>query len=263
MTDAAFTIATLNANSVRVRLEQILAWLQDRAPDVLCLQETKVQDVDFPEQAFHDAGYHVVFCGQKSYSGVAIVSRTAPEDVTCGLDDDGEPDKARLICAKVDGIPIVNTYVPQGRALDHAQFAYKMLWFERLRAFFDRHYSGDEPLIWVGDLNVAPEAIDVHNPKALAKHVDFHPQARAALQGVMDWGFVDLFRRRHPDEPGHYSYWDFRVRGAVGRNIGWRIDHVMATPAIATKSRDCWIDVEARKAERPSDHTFVVAEFDL
>jgi exodeoxyribonuclease-3 len=255
--------ATFNANSVRARIDQVVAWLVREAPDVLCIQETKVQDKDFPEEPFVEAGFRVIFRGQKAYAGVALVSRTEPEDVAAGLDDGDEPDEPRLIRAVVRGVPVVNTYVPQGRDIESEHFQYKLAWFRRLRAFFERHYSPEEPLLWMGDLNVAPEPIDVHDPKRHAKHVDFHPDARAALEGVREWGFVDVFRRHHPGEEGQYTYWDYRARNALENGIGWRIDHIWATEPLASLSTASWVDVEARRATRPSDHTFLVAEFDI
>ena len=256
-------VATYNANSVRSRLDLILDWLHREAPDVLGLQETKVQDKDFPAGPFREAGYHVVFRGQKAYAGVALVSREEPQDVACGLDDGGEPDEARLIRARVGGIPVVNTYVPQGRDPDSEHFQYKLAWLGRLRAFFERHYSPLEPLLWMGDLNVAPEPIDIYDPQGLKNHVDFHPQARAALERVREWGFVDVFRLHHPGEPGQYTYYDYRARDPIEHGVGWRVDHIWATEALARRSTRAWIDVEARRAERPSDHTFLVAEFAL
>jgi len=255
-------VATFNANSIRTRLEQVLDWLRRESADVLCLQETKVQDADFPQDAFLEVGYQVVFRGQKAHAGVAIVSKEEPQNVSAGLDDGGEPDPARLLCAEFRGIPVVNTYVPQGRDVDSPHFQYKLEWLARLRDWFDRHYTPEQPLLWMGDLNVAPEEIDVHDPKRLVKHVDFHPDARAALERVREWGFVDVFRKHCPDE-GQFTYWDYRVRGSLDRNLGWRVDHIWATAPLAAKSRSAWIDVEARRAERPSDHTFVVAEFAL
>ena len=253
--------ATYNANSIRTRLALVLDWLHREAPDVVCLQETKVQDADFPLEPFQDLGYHVVFRGQKAHAGVAVVSREEPREVAFGLDDGGEPDEPRLIRLVIGGIPIVNSYVPQGRSLDSEHFQYKLEWLGRVRALFDRHYSPEEPLLWMGDFNVAPEPIDVHDPKAVKNHVDFHPDARAALEQVRQWGFVDVFRLHHPDEPGQYTFWDYRVRGALERGVGWRVDHIWATRPLARRCTQAWIDVEARRAERPSDHTFLVAEF--
>lgn len=256
-------VATYNVNSIRSRLELVLEWLHREAPDILCLQETKAQDADFPAGPFREAGYCVVFRGQKAYAGVAIVSREEPQEVTFGLDDGGEPDEARLIRARIKGIPVVNTYVPQGRTPESPHFRYKLEWLSRLGAFFDRHYAPQEPLLWMGDFNVAPEEIDVYEPKRLKKHVDFHPEARAALEEVRKWGFADVFRLHHTDEAGQYTFWDYRVPNALEREMGWRVDHIWATEPLARISTNAWIDVEARRAERPSDHTFLGAEFAL
>ena len=185
MTDGMLKVATYNANSIRSRLGLVVDWLLREAPDVLCLQETKVQDADFPVKAFVDAGYHVVFRGQKAHAGVAIVSREEPQEVAYGLDDGGEPNEARLIRAVVEGISVVNTYVPQGRSFDSPHFQYKLEWLARLRASFERHYKPQDLLLWMGDLNVATEQIDVHDPQRLKKHVDFHPEARAALEAKL------------------------------------------------------------------------------
>ena len=261
MPTVAMKVATFNANSIRARLDLVLEWLHREAPDVLCFQETKVQDPDFPAEPFREAGYPIVFRGQKAYAGVAIASREEPQEVTFGFDDDG--DEARLIRAVIRGIPVVNTYVPQGRSPDSPHFRYKLAWLARLRALFDRHYSPQEPLLWMGDFNVAPEPIDVYDPKRLKNHVDFHPEARAALERVREWGFVDVFRLHHPDEPGQYTFWDYRARDPVERGVGWRVDHIWATEPLARRSIRAWIDVEARRAARPSDHTFLVAEFAL
>jgi len=263
MTDGMLKVATYNANSIRSRLGLVVDWLHREAPDVLCLQETKVQDADFPAKAFVDAGYHVVFRGQKAQAGVAIVSREEPREVAYGLDDGGEPDEARLIRAVIEGILVVNTYVPQGRSFDSPHFQYKLEWLARMRAFFERHYKPQDLLLWMGDLNVATEQIDVHDPQRLKKHVDYHPDARAALERVREWGFVDVFRKHHRGESGQYTFWDYRVRNALERGLGWRVDHIWATEPLAQRSNRSWIDVEARKAERPSDHTFLVAEFAL
>jgi len=263
MTTGRIVIATYNANSIRARLGQVLGWLEVYSPGLLCVQETKVQDADFPVAPFHQAGYQVTFRGQKAHAGVAILSRQAATEVAFGLDDGGPPDEPRLIRAIVRGIPVVNTYVPQGRSLDSLHFQYKMEWFQRLRAFFERHYSPQEPLLWLGDLNVAPEEIDVHNPKSHQDHVCFHLSVRQALQEVVGWGFVDLFRLHHPDEPDQYTYWDYRARNPVAEKKGWRVDHIMATRPLAGKCVGAWIDVDARLAQRPSDHTFLVAELAL
>ena len=256
------TVATWNANSIRARLDQVTEWLSRVQPDVLAIQETKVQDADFPAAAFGNVSYRVAFRGQKAHAGVALVTKGALESVHYGLDDGGEPDEVRLIQGVVRGIAVINTYVPQGRAVDSPHFAYKLAWLHRIEDHVSRRYSPEQPVIWLGDMNVAPEPIDVYDPKRLAKHVDFHPDARHALQEVMEWGFTDVFRRMHPDLPDQYTYWDYRMPSALERNLGWRIDHILATAPVAERCTSAWIDVGARAVERPSDHTFLVAEFD-
>jgi exodeoxyribonuclease III len=255
-------VATFNVNSLRMRLPIVQGWLQKESPDVLCFQETKVQDQDFPAEAFAQLGYHITFRGQKAYAGVAIATRLPPSDVRFGLDDGEEPDEARLIQLTVQGVSIVNTYVPQGQSIDLPQFQYKLRWLNRLRQHFERHASPLKPLIWLGDLNVAPEPIDVHDPQGNAKHVAFHPDVRNALQNVRDWGFVDILRKYHP-EPGQFTYWDYRIPSSLDRNLGWRVDHIWATHTLAGRSKNAWIDVGPRRAEKPSDHTVVVAEFSV
>ena len=195
MPDDVLKVATFNANSIRARLDQVLDWLSREAPDLLCLQETKVQDKDFPAAPFLEAGYHVVFRGQKAHAGVAMVSREEPQDVVFGFDDgpsagseQSEGDEARLIRAVIAGTPVVNTYVPQGRSPDSPHFLRKLEWFAALRALFAHHHKADQPLLWVGDFNVAPKVIDVYDPKRQKAHVDFHPEARAALEEVRQWG---------------------------------------------------------------------------
>ncbi|MBN2181919.1 MAG: exodeoxyribonuclease III [Sedimentisphaerales bacterium] len=252
-------IASFNVNSLRARLPIVLRWLEENEPDVLCVQETKVQDADFPVEAFDNSGYEYVFKGQKSYNGVAIFSSSKIEDVHCGFNEEPK-DEPRLIKVRIDGITIVNTYVPQGYLPESEKFDYKLNWFERLFDYFERNFEPTEPLIWVGDLNVAPEPIDVYDPVTLLGHVCFHPDVHKALKKVMSWGLVDVFRM-HCKEPGQYTFWDYRMRNTFKANRGWRLDHIMATRPLAEKSTVCYIDKNPRIAQRPSDHTPVVAEF--
>lgn len=258
-----FTIATYNVNSIRSRLHIIIPWLKDNRPDVFCMQETKVEDGKFPVGEFEDAGYHVIFKGEKRYNGVAVASLETPEAVNSGLDDGGPPDQDRLIRGVFSGISVINTYVPQGRDRESPHFTYKLSWFKRLRDFLDKSYSSGQSLIWCGDLNVAPEAIDVHDPKRLLGHVCFTPEVWEAFNLVKSWGLVDIFRRFHPGITGNYTFYDYRVPKSVERGLGWRVDHIFATPSFAAKSISCKIDMSTRIAEKPSDHTVLVAEFKL
>jgi len=258
-----FSLATFNVNSVRARLHVLIPWLERHQVDVICLQETKVTDEVFPQDAFRDIGYNVAFKGQKSYNGVAIASRHAIEDVAVGFDGTNGPvDASRLLRCRVQGVSIVNTYVPQGRAIDHENYAYKLQWFDRLAALFDAEYSPAKDLVWCGDLNVAPKPEDVHDPDSHRNHVCFHEAVRQAFARTRTWGFEDLFRRFHP-EPGQYTFFDYRRRGSVQRGLGWRIDHILVTPSMAHRAKDCSIDLQPRLETKPSDHTVLMATFDL
>ena len=251
-------IATFNANSLRMRIDIVLKWLAEHKPDVLCVQETKVQDVDFPTEAFTQSGYRFVFKGQKKYNGVAIFAQTAIEDVSFGLDDEPK-DQPRLVKASINGITIVNTYVPQGYAPDSEKFQYKLDWFERLTKYFDRRLKPGRPLIWLGDMNVALEPKDVHDPDALWGHVCYCGEVQNAMNNIINRGFTDLFRK-HCEEPGQYTFWDYRAN-SYRRNLGWRLDYIFATAGLAEKCTTCWIDKAPRGCEKPSDHTFLIAEF--
>ncbi len=238
----------------------ILEWLKTHQPDILCVQETKVQDVDFPAVAFDNIGYEYVFKGQKSYNGVAIFSKTPIKNVQLGLADD-PTDQPRLIRAKINKLNIINTYIPQGESPDSEKYQYKLQWFKRLRVLFEKNYKPTDHVIWLGDLNVAPLPIDVYDPENLLGSVCFCPEVTKALDHVIQWGFTDVFRKHCPS-PGQYTFWDYRMRGSFKRNLGWRLDHIMATKPLARKCTACYIDKEPRVAERPSDHTPIIAEFD-
>lgn len=255
-------IATFNANSIRARMPVIQRWLAASRPDVLCVQETKVVDEDFPAAEIGSLGYRAVYRGEKSYNGVAVLSRHEIEGVSCGFDGNGSDEGTRLIAVRVMGVDIVNTYVPQGTSPDSDRFQYKLQWFGRLLDYFSRRFTPGGRLVWLGDFNVAPEPIDVHDPKRLLGHVGYHPDEHRALAAVKSWGFVDIFRKHHP-EAGHYTFWDYRVRDSVARGLGWRVDHIWATGAMAALSVDASIDREPRTWEKPSDHTPLVAEFSL
>ncbi len=254
-------IASFNVNSLRVRLPIVTRWIEENRPDVLCVQETKVQDPDFPHQPFDDIGYNYVFKGQKSYNGVAIFSNATIKNPAFGLPDEPH-DQPRLIAAKINKINIVNTYVPQGYLPESEKFQYKLNWFKRLGKFFEKNFKPSDPVVWVGDLNVAPESIDVHDPLSLAGHVCFCQETTDAFYKVAEWGFIDVFRMLCLD-PGQYTFWDYQARGSFKRNLGWRLDHIMATKPLAEKCTACYIDKKPRAAQRPSDHTPIIAEFNI
>lgn len=254
-------VASFNVNSLRARLPIVLSWLARQKPDILCVQETKVQDVDFPTDAFDESGYKYVFKGQKSYNGVAIFSRGRISKVQFGFEDEPK-DEPRLIKAEINSISIINTYVPQGYLPESGKFGYKLNWLDRLLSFFDKDFRPSDAVVWVGDLNTAPEAIDVYDPVHLLGHVCYHPEVQTKLKKIMQWGFVDLFRM-HCKEAGQYTFWDYRLRDSFRRNLGWRLDHIMGTEPMAKRCIGCYIDKDPRFKERPSDHTPIVAEFDL
>ncbi len=255
-------VATFNANSIRSRLDLILGRLEKHRPNVLCVQETKVRDSEFPREAFAGTGFEVVFHGQKSYNGVALITRSRPEDVIVSFGDEGAEGEARMIMATVDGVKILNTYVPQGRDPDSEHFEAKIAFFHRIKEFLSENHDPAAPLIWAGDLNVAPEPEDVYDPKRMEGHVCFHPREREALAEIKEWGLIDVFRL-HNKEAKQYTFWDYRLPKALERNLGWRLDHILATRPLADASRGAWIDFEARALPKPSDHTFLVADFEL
>ncbi|MEI7879788.1 MAG: exodeoxyribonuclease III [bacterium] len=253
-------IATFNVNSIRSRMGILLEWLRTNRPDVMALQETKVVDADFPVEPIREAGYHVVFRGEKSYNGVAMLALREPEGVRFGLDDGGPADETRLAYAKIGPLHVINTYVPQGRDIEHEMYRYKIKWLERLRHYIERRFTPLDQVVWVGDCNVAPTPIDIHNSEQQANHVCYHVDVRQAFAKTVDWGFEDVFRKYHP-EAGQYTFFDYRQRDAVKRGLGWRIDFVMASRALAAKSAGAGIDLAPRLADKPSDHTVLMAEF--
>jgi exodeoxyribonuclease III len=254
-------IATYNVNSIRKRMPIVLRWLEDHRPDVLCLQETKVQDSDFPADTFRDAGYHASFRGMKGYNGVATLTLAVPEKVMYGLHEGSDNEDVRLVQTVVNDIPIINSYVPQGHKIDSDKYAFKLEWYRRIRQYFETQLDPNKPAVWLGDLNVAPEPIDVYHPDRRVNDPDFHIDARNAYKQAVSWGFIDVFRKLHPDRV-QYSYWDY-FRNAYANNWGWRIDHILTTAPLAALCRTAEVDEEPRKAEAASDHTVMWAEFDL
>jgi exodeoxyribonuclease-3 len=248
-------VASWNVNSIRARLDRVVAWLAEKQPDVVCLQELKVAEKALPGEAFEAAGYKWVAACQKTYNGVAILAKTPIEDVACGLDDGEEDGQARLISGTVGGLRILSAYAPNGQSVGSDKWAYKLRWLERLRRHLDGHYHKSARLVVAGDFNVAPEARDVHDPAEWEPSVLFHPEARAALAAVRGFGLSDTFRQHHGG-PGFYSWWDYRMLG-FPKNRGLRIDHVFITETV--RCSDAWIDREARKGQQPSDHAPVLA----
>jgi exodeoxyribonuclease-3 len=254
-------LVTWNVNSVRAREERLLRWLQTHAPDVVCLQELKVANEAFPYEAVRSAGYHAAVHGQKTYNGVAILSKTEPQEVERGFGDCGDDSQARLVCARVGDVSVASAYVPNGAEVGSDKWTYKLAWLERLRGWLDRRFQKTDRVALCGDFNVAPDERDVHDPAAWESSVLFCPEARQALAKVRAWGLEDAFRLHH-DEPGFYSWWDYRMLG-FPRNRGLRIDHVDLSEPLARLCTGASIDREERKGKQPSDHAPVVVELDI
>jgi len=254
-------IATFNANSIRVREGIVLDWLAENEPDVLVIQEIKCETDLFPRESFEEAGYQTLVDGQKAYNGVAILYRGACEDVVLGFGDPTMPDDKRILSATINGIRIINTYVPNGTKLGSDRFAYKLAWLERFKLFIDQEQKRHSNLIWLGDINVAPTDNDVYEPEKKQNVLIRTPEEISRLHAIIDPKLTDCFRK-FTEGPGHYTYWEFTIPNGFKRNLGWRIDHIYASPSMAEKCTSCVVDRVPRSLERPSDHTFVIAEFD-
>ena len=262
-------IATWNVNSVRTRLEQVVGWLQDNPTiDILCLQETKVVDESFPRSAFTDLDYQVYAFGQKSYNGVALISRSPLSEVSLGfgavLSESavGELDEQkRVITGVLEGVRVVNLYVPNGSAVGSDKYIYKLHWLKVLREYLEVLLQQSQSLLVCGDFNIALEDLDIHDPTGREKQVMATDVERAALRHVLDLGLSDVFRKFNP-ESGQFSWWDYRT-GAFRRNAGWRIDHHYLTPNLYERAIACTIDTAPRKLTQPSDHTPVIVELSL
>ena len=237
----------------------VLDWLNANKPDVMCLQETKVVDQDFPLPPLTDAGYHVTFRGMKAYNGVATLSLKKPEKVVHGFHEGPDSEDFRMLQTVINGVMIINTYVPQGYLIDSPKYQYKLGWFKRLQKYFDTHLGPKVPAIWLGDMNVAPSPLDVHSPEKHLKHVCYHEDAQKAYRETVEGRFTDVFRARYPDRI-QYTFWDF-FANSFATNKGWRIDHIMATPPMAKRCTAVDVDLTPRRAPSPSDHTVLWADF--
>jgi len=252
-------IATWNINSVRARLERLTTWLGTRQPDVVCLQELKCTDEEFPAAEVAAAGYRAVTHGQKTYNGVAILAKEEPSDVARGLLDGVEDAQSRVIAATVRGVRVISCYAPNGQEVGSPAYQYKLAWYARLRRYLDAREKPQAPLVICGDWNVAPEPADVHDPAAWEGQTLFTAPERQALRELCAFGLVDTFRKLHA-EPGRFSWWDYRML-AFPKNRGLRIDHLYATAPLAERCTEADIDREARKGKLPSDHAPVWAQF--
>ena len=251
-------IATWNVNSIKVRLPQVLSWLESERPDVLGIQETKIADEDFPAEDIEAAGYQVTFNGQKTYNGIAVLSRHGMTDVITDLPGIDDPQR-RVLGATIGELRFLNLYVPNGQALGSDKYDYKIEWLAHCRSYLREQLSRHERYVVVGDFNIAPENIDVYDPDGLAGQVLFSGAERHAFDELVSLGLTDTFRL-FEQEPDTFSWWDYRM-GMFRRNRGLRIDHILVSEAMKLQCTSCRIDREPRTWERPSDHAPVVAEF--
>jgi len=262
-------IATWNVNSVRTRLSQIINWINQVNPDILCLQETKVIDNDFPIKPFEALGYKVIAFGQKSYNGVAIISKIESENVTKGfsgfLGDQNDlnkfEDQKRLITADIKGVKIINVYVPNGSSLHSEKFDYKINWLNCLSSFLDKQEKKNELICLLGDFNIAPSNKDIHNSQRYEGGIMASEIERNALNNVLKGRLIDSFRI-YEKNTGHWSWWDYR-NNAYELNKGWRIDHIYISKALTSKLKSCVIDSNPRGNLQPSDHAPVMINLDL
>jgi exodeoxyribonuclease-3 len=256
-------IATWNVNSLKQRLERVEEWLEYTAPDIVCLQETKVADTAFPSMAFSALGYDSAHHGQGQWNGVAILSRVGIDDVRAGFADEGDPDaEARLITATCGGVRVASVYVPNGRALDHEQYRYKLSWLDRLLAHLGATVEPGDPVVVCGDFNIAPHDRDVYDPAAFVGSTHTSPEERAALERLLGWGLVDVFRARYPDTERLFTWWDYRA-GMFHKHLGMRIDLVLADVALADRATWAFVDRNARKGKGPSDHAPLIVDFEV
>lgn len=253
-------LAAWNVNSLKVRLPQLLDWLAQRQPDVVCLQETKTEDANFPQQEIAAAGYEVSFSGQKTYNGVALLSRLGLADVVCGNPHFPDPPK-RLIAATVQGVRIVCAYIPNGQDLLSEKYAYKLAWLAALETWLGEEIAKYPKLVLAGDFNIAPDERDVHDPKSWEGQILCSPAEREAFQRLLNLGLKDSFRL-FPQPEKSFSWWDYRRLG-FQKNQGLRIDHILLSTALAEHCQAAEIDRAQRKNERPSDHAPVTADVAL
>jgi exodeoxyribonuclease-3 len=260
-TTVPLTIVSWNVNSIRIRMPQLMQWLALRQPDVVCLQELKVEDSAFPLLELRSEGWHVAFAGQKAYNGVAILSRTPITDVAVGLDDGVDDPQVRLIAGTVRGVRVVSLYLPNGNEPDSDKYVYKQQWLQRFVAWLQRQTTPDQLLAVLGDFNIAPELRDVRTLADWQGSVLYNPLMHQHFGRILDCGLRDAFRRVCPD-PGVYSWWDYRA-GAFARDDGLRIDHVLATEPLARLAAVGFVDRVTRTWDKPSDHAPIGVTFAL
>lgn len=251
-------LVTWNVNSLRAREDLVLDWIEENRPDIVCLQETKVTDQEFPEDAFGDLGYDVVYHGQQSYNGVAIAAREEIHAVVRGLPGEGPDDERRLVAATVGDLRLIDIYAPNGQSYGSDKYKYKLEWLDRLQRFIETGPGPSTPLVILGDFNIAPRDVDVHEGYGTGEQLFISEAERARFRRLLDWGLTDVVL--HFDaSPKRFTWWDYRG-GAFELNQGMRIDHILVTDSVLARALSVRIDREARGREQPSDHAPVILE---
>lgn len=251
-------IVTWNVNSLRAREDLVFDWIESHDPDVICLQETKVTDQEFPEDAFGDLDYDVVYYGQQSYNGVAIAAKDEIQRVVRGFDDDDETSDRRVIACEVSGVSFINIYLPNGKVYGSDKYHFKLDWIDKLQEFLEKRFRPDQPLVLLGDFNIAPRDVDVHGNYPKGEQLFVSAAERERFERLLSWGLTDSFLR-FDDSPGRFSWWDYRGMG-FAKDEGMRIDHILITAPLLSRARSVVIDRDARTLPQPSDHAPVVLE---
>lgn len=255
--------ASFNANSIRNRLDVILDWMSAARCDIIGIQETKCQDKDFPIEQINERGFNCVFKGQKTFNGVAIISRHELSDVEYEIGNADLDTEARFIKARIGDVVFVNTYIPQGQTMDSDKFETKKDYLKEVKRYFTDNYTPLDKIIWVGDFNIASGPLDVFDPNIYWGGVGYNDIEIGLLDDIKSWGLSDTFRLHHSDEPYQFTFWDYRIPAAVKRKMGWRIDYIMATDVLRNACVGSYIDIEPRNKPKPSDHTFLFSDFNI
>ena len=256
-------IGTFNVNSIKNRIDTVIDWMVKKEADVICCQETKCQDINFPTEKLDEAGLYYAFRGEKTFNGVCIISKHPLEEVSLFVGDQHLDSQCRFVKAKINDITVVNTYIPQGQEIDSPKFQFKLEYLDGLYKYFSENYNPKDKIVWVGDFNIAQSDLDVYEPRKHWGGVGYNQMEIDALKKITDWGFTDTFRMFHKDEPDCFTFWDYRLRGAMTSGKGWRIDYVMATKPMADVCVLSEVDREPRMVKPSSDHTFLYSEFEV
>ncbi len=256
-------ICTYNVNSIRARKDLTIEWLKRTSIDILCLQELKLEEKNFPFDDFEKLGYRCYVNGQKTYNGVAICSKIELQNIKKGMGDEFFDQQARIIRGEFNDIKIINVYMPHGDLRGTEKFTYKLEFYKRFRKMLDEEYSPEEKIILLGDFNVAREDIDVYDPELLKDTIGTMPEEREALESIISWGFVDAFRYKYPDKV-EYTWWDY-IGGKIWKNQGMRIDYIFVTEALKESVKDIYVDLwpRRRRTPKPSDHAPLIGKFEL